>query len=326
MVGEAFPIVSIIVPAYDAAGFIGAALASAVAQSFRALEVIVVDDGSRDSTAAVAGEFAARDARVRVVRHAATRGAAAARNTAIAHARGRWIAPLDADDTLLPTRVEVLLARAEASDADLIADNLMLASFPERRPIAPAVADGHRFAAGPVTLSAFLAHELRRDAVSFGFLKPVIRRQFLERHALRYREEVRIVHDFLLYVECLLRGGRFLLHPEPLYVYALRPESLSNGKALTSLQEIDRVNRRIQDDPDIRANPEWRDLVERRQRAIDKTLTSVRFVEALRSGGTGEALRVLGDRPGQIGACLGRVARGVGRRLLGRRELPQGLG
>jgi succinoglycan biosynthesis protein ExoO/succinoglycan biosynthesis protein ExoU len=236
------------------------------------------------------------------------------------------VAPLDADDVLMPTRIEVLLERAEAAGADLVADNLMLASFPEHRFIKPAIADSDPVTARPVTLSVFLERELARGAFSFGFLKPVIRREFLARHGLRYDEEVRIVHDFLLYVECLLRGGLFLLHPEPLYVYALRRESLSNGKALTSLLEIDRVNRRIETVPDIQANPAWRDLIAKRQRAIDKTITAVRFVDTLRNGGTGAALRLLKNHPAEIPACLGRVVDGVGRRLFSRWQQPHGFG
>jgi succinoglycan biosynthesis protein ExoO/succinoglycan biosynthesis protein ExoU len=326
MAGDAPPVVSIIVPAYNAAAFLASALGSAVAQTLRALEVIVVDDGSSDRTAAIADEFASRDSRVRLVRHASSRGAAAARNTAIAHASGRWVAPLDADDVLLPTRTEILLERAETAGADLVADNLMFATFPEHRFIKPAIADSDRLSAEPVTLSVFLGRELTRGAFSLGFLKPIIRREFLARHQLRYDEEVRIVHDFLLYVECLLRGGVFLLHPDPLYVYALRRESLSNGKALTSLLEIDRVNRRIQTVPDIQANREWRDLVAKRQRAIDKTMTAVRFVDTLRNGGTGAALRLLKNNPAEIPACLGRVVDGVGRRLFGRWQQPHGFG
>src|SRR6185369_10910146 len=108
----------VIVPAYNAAKLIRPALTSALYQSAGDLEVIVVDDGSSDQTADVAEEFAARDPRVRLVRHELTRGVAAARNTAITHARGEWIAPLDADDAFVATRIETLLKLAGEAQAD----------------------------------------------------------------------------------------------------------------------------------------------------------------------------------------------------------------
>jgi glycosyltransferase involved in cell wall biosynthesis len=98
------PAVSVVIPAYDRAGSIGRALDSVLAQSFRDFEVIVVDDGSRDGTPELCE--ARGDARVRVLRHKSNRGAAAARNTGVRAARGRWCAFLDSDDTWFSDKLE----------------------------------------------------------------------------------------------------------------------------------------------------------------------------------------------------------------------------
>ena len=111
------PLVSVIVPAYDAERYLAAALESALAQTFRDLEVIVVDDGSRDGTRGVADRFAARDARVRVLSQA-NGGVSRARNHAIAEARGRFIAPLDADDIWDPSKIERQVRRAQEAGDD----------------------------------------------------------------------------------------------------------------------------------------------------------------------------------------------------------------
>lgn len=103
--GGAAPLVSVIVPARNAQAFIAAAIASACAQTYPDLEVLVVDDGSRDRTAAIAAAMAECDSRVRLLRQE-HRGVAAARNHAIANARGHYIAPLDADDVWLPHKIE----------------------------------------------------------------------------------------------------------------------------------------------------------------------------------------------------------------------------
>ncbi|RPI57435.1 MAG: glycosyltransferase family 2 protein [Acidobacteria bacterium] len=99
------PLVSVIVPAYNAEAFIQATLESVVRQTYRNLEVIVVDDGSTDGTAGIVRSFTARDSRVALLQQA-NAGVAAARNAAIQAARGPFIAPIDADDLWKPEKIE----------------------------------------------------------------------------------------------------------------------------------------------------------------------------------------------------------------------------
>jgi len=101
--------VSIITPAYDVAGFVGDAVASARAQSHRDWEMVVVDDGSRDGTAREAGRAAEGDPRVTVLRQA-NAGVSAARNAGIAATTGDALLFLDADDWLAPDALARLAA------------------------------------------------------------------------------------------------------------------------------------------------------------------------------------------------------------------------
>jgi glycosyltransferase involved in cell wall biosynthesis len=97
------PEISVVIPAYNAAATIGETLASVLAQSFNDIEVIVVDDGSTDDTASVAGSC--DDPRVKVI-SVANGGVARARNTGIEHAAGNLVAFIDADDMWRPTKLE----------------------------------------------------------------------------------------------------------------------------------------------------------------------------------------------------------------------------
>jgi glycosyltransferase involved in cell wall biosynthesis len=107
LAGVAGPSVSVIIPTHNAAAYIRDAVDSALGQTVPPLEVIVVDDGSTDGTAAVLRELGDR---IRVISH--RYGAAgAARNAGGAIAAGEWIAFLDADDTWLPDKLEHQLAR-----------------------------------------------------------------------------------------------------------------------------------------------------------------------------------------------------------------------
>jgi glycosyltransferase involved in cell wall biosynthesis len=111
------PLVSVIIPVYNGALYIGIAIDSALTQTYPHLEVIVVDDGSTDATLSILHLYAAQDPRVRVLTQP-NAGVAAARNTAIAAARGDLIAPLDADDLWLPHKLERQVAALLAAPPD----------------------------------------------------------------------------------------------------------------------------------------------------------------------------------------------------------------
>lgn len=102
----ALPLVSVVIPAYNAEAFLAAALESALSQEGANLDVIVVDDGSTDGTAAVLGRFGEQ---VRVFRQD-NAGSGAARNRGAARARGDYLAFLDADDLWAPGKLSRQLA------------------------------------------------------------------------------------------------------------------------------------------------------------------------------------------------------------------------
>lgn len=103
--------VSVVVPAWNAEQTIGETLQSISAQTHRNLEILIVDDGSTDATAAIAQEYCASEPRARLISQE-NGGVAAARNRAIKEARGEWIAPIDADDLWHPTKIEKQVAAA----------------------------------------------------------------------------------------------------------------------------------------------------------------------------------------------------------------------
>jgi glycosyltransferase involved in cell wall biosynthesis len=105
-------VVSVIIPAFNAAEYLRRTLDSVLTQTYQKIEVIVVDDGSLDATGAIVQEFVARDPRVQLIRQS-NAGVGAARNTGIRRARGKYIAPLDADDFWFPEKLEKQVARLE---------------------------------------------------------------------------------------------------------------------------------------------------------------------------------------------------------------------
>src|SRR4051812_7002043 len=108
--------ISIVIPLYNSASTLPRAVRSALHQTLPDIEVLIVDDGSRDTSLAAARAIAATDSRVRVIALPANRGKSHAMNHAIAQADGAWIAVLDADDWYEPDRLATLLAAGEAHD------------------------------------------------------------------------------------------------------------------------------------------------------------------------------------------------------------------
>jgi glycosyltransferase involved in cell wall biosynthesis len=111
------PRVSVIMPAYNCAAYIGPALESVLRQTERDFEVVVVDDGSTDGTLAIAREAASRDARIAIHTQPHSGKPAVARNRALAVAQGDFVSFLDADDLYHPEKLERQLALLAGSEA-----------------------------------------------------------------------------------------------------------------------------------------------------------------------------------------------------------------
>jgi hypothetical protein len=177
------PDVTVIVPAWNAANYIEKAVASALVQNGPMIQVVIADDASTDNTPEVVGRIA--DARVDIVRLPINGGPSAARNAALAVARGRWIAVLDADDAMLPDRLQDLIRTAEANALDIISDNMWVEDASgTRKLLLDEKLDGsvQRYDFGDYVRRNLLFARGRGD----GYLKPMFRAAFLHQTGLRY--------------------------------------------------------------------------------------------------------------------------------------------
>lgn len=125
------PLVTVGIPVFNGARFIAQAIESALAQSWPPEEVIVVDDGSKDRTPEILERY--RD-RVTILRQT-NQGAAAARNRILLEARGEWIQYLDADDYLLPEKIERQWIECSRRDADVILSPLLEERWEAGKPL-----------------------------------------------------------------------------------------------------------------------------------------------------------------------------------------------
>ncbi len=222
--------VSVIVPAWKAAGFVGRSVASALASTGVAVEVIVVDDASPDDTFEALKSLAAADPRVVVDRLAQNSGPSAARNRAIDLSTGRYIAVLDADDTITAGRLAGLVALADKTGADIAVDNLLEVDE-------AGVAVGGK----PFLKSAFFAKARDIDLATWvnfnrpmkggdclGYLKPLIRRAKLDASGVRYDVALRNSEDYYLAAHLLAEGARMTYTPDSGYLYQRSAGSTSH--------------------------------------------------------------------------------------------------
>ncbi|MDR2667669.1 MAG: glycosyltransferase [Puniceicoccales bacterium] len=117
------PKVSICIPVYNCEKYIAAALDSAIGQTLKNIEIVCVDDGSTDGTAAILNSYAARDRRIRLFSNGTNRGTLYSRLRAILESRGKYITWVDADDELYGDIAKLAYGRAVKSGADIVIFN-----------------------------------------------------------------------------------------------------------------------------------------------------------------------------------------------------------
>lgn len=211
------PLVSILMPAYNAQDTIAAAIRSVLAQTRDEWELIVVDDGSTDQTLQIARELAATDPRIQVHTQQ-NAGVGQARNAAATHANAEMFALLDSDDEYLPQYLERMFDLVQrVPDRDLYSCNgYYLFSNGMRTRV--------RRGSAWTKEREFTAEEMLHAGLVF--IPAMFRKSAFER-AGGFRR--RIVEDYDLWARILLTGGRHIYTPELLALYKVTAGSLSTS-------------------------------------------------------------------------------------------------
>lgn len=277
------PRATVIIAAWNASATIGRAVESALAQ-VGPVEVVVVDDASSDCTAELVSSWARCEPRLTLLRQPENRGPAAARNRAIEETRAPWIAVLDADDMMAPDRLVRLVDRAEAEGVDFLADDIekVAEADPDgpRRRLYSDTAIGEIDIDAATFIRANIFARVGRARGEMGFLKPVMRRAFLERHGLSYGD-LRLGEDYDLYARALILGARFRLTDPHGYVAVVRPSSLS-GKHPTAVHAtMMAADRRMLAMPE--ANAETRAALREHMLEVHKEWAWRRMIDAGRA-------------------------------------------
>ena len=239
---SAAPRHSVDIPAYNVERFILEAIDSVLSQSFRDLELIVVDDGSTDGTAAVVERRAAEDARVRPIRQHNSGRPSVPRNRGIREARGEIVAFLDGDDWFLPDRLSAVVEIFDSwPDVDIVLNDLLSCddagrpssrTYLQRFGFPGSARDVLRPMGGDVFLSEAGLLYRYASAIFCPMLMPTVsvRADRLRREPIWFREDMRCGEDIDLWFRLLLDTPVVYID-RPLAVYRYRSDSTTQDRA-----------------------------------------------------------------------------------------------
>ena len=206
------PIVSIIVPVYNAEKTIQRCVESILGQDFQDFELLLIDDGSQDASGALCDAFAQRDARVRVL-HKENGGVSAARNLGLSQAQGVYLQFLDSDDWITADATTMLVRTAREYQCDLVISDFY-------RVVGDRVSHKGDIQEDTVlSREEYAAHMMERPAdFYYGVLwNKLYRREIVERHHLRMNPEISWCEDFMFNLEYIRYAERFYALQVPIY-------------------------------------------------------------------------------------------------------------
>ena len=205
--------ISVIVPIYNAEKYLAKCIESLIHQTYRALQIILIDDGSTDNSLTIAQDYAAQDARIAIYSQP-NKGQAAARNNGLQYARGEWISFVDADDYLDADFYQTLLAHCNQQD---------IVHFGFRR----------------VTTDSRLVYT-RYPKFHYRYTTPwtrLIRRQWLMDKQITFPEGM-FYEDVVFTMDIWLQKPRQVIVPYVGYNYVLNPTSTTSTEHKEDKQRL----------------------------------------------------------------------------------------
>lgn len=191
------PIVSVIMPAYNAEKYIGEAIESIIKQSYTSWELIVIDDCSTDSTNLIVNKFS--DARIHVYKNCENKGIAYTTNRAIQLSKGKYLALLDDDDISMLDRLE--------KQVKVLEENSNIDVLGGRTIYIDAVGNEIGWSPVPRINPRLNKAQLLFGGVSFSNSTAMIRRDFIEKYQIKYIDECCGMQDVRFYMECSKYGN-----------------------------------------------------------------------------------------------------------------------
>ena len=217
------PMVSIIVPIYNAEQYLRRCVDSILNQEYTDYELLLVNDGSTDASGDICEEYRDRDPRVIVIQKENT-GVSDSRNRALDRARGKYLQFLDSDDWITPDATRLFVRAAEEYGCDMVISDFYRVVGERLSP------KGDIEEEGVLTREEFAAHMMENPAdFYYGVLwNKLYRRDIVEEHKLRMDTDISWCEDFMFNLEYIRYAKVFYALHAPIYYYVKRKGSLAS--------------------------------------------------------------------------------------------------
>lgn len=222
------PKVSIIIPFYNAMNYLEDCVRSVAAQTLSDIEIILVDDGSNDSSAKIADDFARADNRIKVI-HQSNRGVSAARNAGLDAAKGEYIGFVDADDLVAVTMYEALYRTAVEHKVDIVGSGFVKFGelMEKEKTIASHFEEEKILLKQDIIDSAVQMH----SSGCFGFIwRFLYSAALVKGNHIRFDDRITIGEDTLFCMECFLNAEMAYILSDAFYRYRIHQDSVMRRK------------------------------------------------------------------------------------------------
>lgn len=218
------PLISIIIPAYNAGKYLRRCVDSILNQTFNDFELFIINDGSTDGTKEICDEYLLIDHRIKII-HKENGGVSSARNRGLDNAKGEWVVFVDADDYIPQNALENMVAQSKTTDCECLYFGILHECGGIWKKMSCRLT--------PMTykpeeiISALLEH-----TPLVGPVAKLVKRSLFEN--LRFNENLQIGEDLLLNIQIALKVKQIKICDETVYYYADNPNSAMHGKEMFS--------------------------------------------------------------------------------------------
>ena len=243
-------LVSVIVPVYNVAPYLRECLDSIECQTHPHLEIILVNDGSTDDSAAICEEYSRNDHRIRVI-HQENQGVSVARNTGIRAATGTYLQFVDSDDWMEPTMTETLVRAMETNDVQLVVCSFVNWSFDDGvfssrspRPFVPSLKRAEHYMVFPDLNRESVGGEMQETA---GIFLKLFQRKIIVSEDILFERKLSNGEDLLFSLTYISKIRHVATLAETLYNHRLTTEGLCGSPAFAQerIRNLDTLHRRI---------------------------------------------------------------------------------